>query len=208
MRRLFQLTATAALVGVMALGVGGCIFSPDEGGEGGDTVTYEKPTSEEALMRNFEKAYENMDFDAYKNCLYDSGETASSYKFKFAQAEIDAGLPDVWTLANDLEAQEKMFNSTASNAPGHEGEYVERIDVLQMDKNGSLVPSQDLEFSSAEDKRTYSVDIEFVLSLPSGSESRLRVTSTQEFYFITIDTDDDGVDEWYIAGQLDPGLSL
>jgi len=62
-------------------------------------------------MVNFTKAYENMDFDAYKDCLYEGNSPEDSYRFKFSQADIIASggqLPVQLTLANDLDVQWRM----------------------------------------------------------------------------------------------------
>ena len=206
MRRIFHIMILAAALGVMTLGVGGCIFSPDKSGEGGGTtVKYDWPSSEAVLMDNFEKAYENMDFDAYQACLYEGDSAADSYRFKFSQADIIASgnqLPEQLLLSEDLEVQQKMFNGTTSTNEAHLGEYVAEIDVTIMDPDGVTQESDDPDFPDSF-KTVYNVDIKFTMS----SDAVLQVNSTQEFFFRSkIIEQDDGTSKeaWYIYGQRDP----
>ena len=207
MRRIFHITILAAALGLMTLGVGGCIFSPDKSGEGGGTtVKYDWPSSEAVLMTNFEKAYENMDFDAYQACLYEGDSPADSYRFMFSPADIIASgneLPVQLYLAEDLDVQLKMFNGTTSTNEAHLGEYVAEIDVTKMEAQGVTQESDDTTNFPNSFKTIYNVDIKFTMS----SDAVLQVESTQEFFFrskIIEQSDGTSKEAWYIYGQKDP----
>jgi len=214
MRNPFTTACLALFVGGLALATGGCIFSPDSGGEGGGgtVIEYVWPDTEDKLMTNFRMAYDGMDLDGYRDVLYYNEQTNEQYQFIFSDQDI--ANPDMNTdpLTRDMElaVAEKMFTNQVSQAPGFEGTSITDIQVNRLDRVGQWqdTGSEDPLFPNAR-MATYDVEIFFLYTTSGGDDSKYTVRALEFFYAKSeIIPQDDGTSKikWYLFGQKDPNV--
>lgn len=111
-----HLAHALSLALVLSLTSGCGIFSPDEtddGGGGGDVDTsYALATTENQLIKNFERAHRDRNFQEYENLL------AENFQFWFAPEDVDLA-PNgfFWDRAADVASTERMFNGAVGERP-------------------------------------------------------------------------------------------
>ncbi len=196
-RFLSCLTALAALV-VMA---GGCIFSPDEGGDPPIVVvTYPFPDTAEKLMTNFKNAYGTMNVDEYRNALH------TGYIFVFADGSPVAPTTGIYTREEDLQSTTRMFNGDQGQDPdGQPKPGVRDIEFTELLRltDWEDVPETDVYFPGA---IRALFDVRVVFYLNTESTNTITVDSQQLFYLKSISEvqpDDSTKLHFYLIGQQD-----
>jgi hypothetical protein len=110
--------------------VAGCgIFSPDESGggdgDGGGTQAYPIATSENQLIKNFEQAHLDRNFQEYDNLLDED------FQFWFSTEDLDLAPNGVfWDRAADVASTERMFNGKEGLKP--DGEVQPAVQKIEL----------------------------------------------------------------------------
>jgi hypothetical protein len=100
-----SLLRTALVLGVAALFLKGCIFSPDKD----DPITgggeFKEPTSPENVVSNLAESYRRKDIDQYIKLL------APEFIFKFQPVDAQAIETDFWTRDQDSTGTDGLFRT-------------------------------------------------------------------------------------------------
>lgn len=129
--KFFLLLAAFALL----IAPAGCIFSPDDEGEGGDTPPPKElpwPGSADILMENFQTIYETMDFNEYRKIMHPDFLT-------ILQETTTEEFPDVGTTLDvneELRIHERMFSGEALEDPN--GVFVPGVASISFSKFRAL----------------------------------------------------------------------
>ncbi len=181
---------------VLALALGGCIFSPQDDNGPGDTPEpqYKWPATREDLMDNFEQAYSEMNITEYEKILHDD------YKFIFTDTEI-------WERQQDITSTTNMFNGNQGyDEHGQVVLGVQSISVNTFHQIGTWQTQDPTHpYFPNTDLGLFDVQIVFYLE---GGEHTITVTSEQNFYVIEEDVEqDDGTtrSRYFMLGQRDLG---
>jgi len=200
-RSLWSLMLVLALV---ALAAPGCIFSPDDstgdGGGGGGAEPYPWPSTQDQLMANFQRAYDEMDIDAYRDEILHP-----DYKFVFIEGSDLGGPTGYWTREDELLSAQAMFsgephtNSNGEVAPGISDitfDVLDRVDPWQP------VPPDDPYFAGPGAWKAL-FNVHLVLRHDGGTYT---ISSPQIFVVIPVEVDDGtGATRtrWMLYGQQD-----
>lgn len=186
-------TLPAALaLGLMALALSGCIFSPDPDPEPPqpDPVEYDTAFTPLILMDNFQTAYTERDIDGYRELLDD--------RFKFFFVDAADGF---YTKEEDLISTGNMFSGEART--NSEGELTKAISSIDVDQLLVVEPWTDISasdpyYGDIPGVKEALYQIRFVLYHPEGT---ITVEGQQTFYAVPIE--EDGAEIWYLIGQRD-----
>lgn len=108
--------------------VAGCgIFSPDDGGDGGDVDPpdpWQLAETKEQLAANFRRCWEDRNIIEYDNLL------AENFIFRLSQDDIDQGLSEIgfWDRATEMNTADQMFG-----VPDNEDLTIESIQFTTWD---------------------------------------------------------------------------
>ena len=193
-----RLLLPAALLLLMA--PGGCIFSPDEGGDlpPEPKVTIPFAGTEDQLMRNFRTAYEEMDFNAYEDILHPDFIT-------ILQPDTQQDFPDVGPtldVAEELRIARRMFDGLPVNDP--DGLLVPGISSISFqtyEQQGTWATSQPNDVIP--NARFALFDVTFLFYRPG--YSTLKVNGQIKFYVAGRDSFYNGANRtyWQMIGQQD-----
>lgn len=185
----FRLLLLALLLVMLA--APGCLFSPEEGGDGGDVPVnpHVFPDTADKLVANFKRYYEERNLDRYKEVL------SREYRF-IAKDETE------YNFERDIDIHDRMFNEVA----GDGGIAFEDITVQQLTPLGIWqdTPENDPFFGGASGSqwRAYDVFINFKVS---GENLVLEVTGVVLFYVTSVEVEVDGSTRtmYKLLGQKD-----
>lgn len=173
-----------ALLAPLALASGCGIFSPEEVDDGPGNVEppapYPLATTQDILIANFVRAYNERNYPEYEKMLHDD------FLFYLSQEDVAAGADVTFSRARDLEATYNMFEGLPGT--NEDGEIIqEPIRSIDLKLIPDGVPWTDQvaqDFLGTTMKR-YEVDmtVEYVGDAPSA------VTGLQEFYAIAVPHD-------------------
>jgi hypothetical protein len=177
-------------VALAVLAAGGCIFDPSEGGDPPPPPPpFQRPTTPDKLMENFERAYNETNQQEYQKVLHED--------FIFVPLPDDLGelglSPGEYVLrAQELAITEKIFSGKAgtSGAPGIQG-----IDVVLLEPETTWGASTYPDFPDALEA-LYRVEIHF-----KHADGYFRVKGQQKFMVQNVP--DDGGNFYYLIGQWD-----
>ena len=177
------------------LASGGCIFSPDGGGDDNTPVPdpYPWPSTPDILMNNFERAYGEMNIDEYRNIIHED------YKFIF----IDDG--ETWYRDDDLQSTQHMFAGNDGQNPDvslRDGVQSISMNSLIRDTAWENIPGNDPDFPDSK-RALFQVNIVFTLN---GGDNTITVRSNQEFFVKAEEIDQgDGTTRtrYFLYGQRD-----
>lgn len=199
MRTLTNIKGITLLLSLlMVLGTTGCLFSPDDGDDsviGGNELPY--ADTEQKLMDNFKKIYEDMLIDDFRDMLH------TDYQTILLPATIlDWGWEQGATFDRDdeINIHENMFGG--SPGTDHLGDGVNPLDYIQVDLFERIsgdwvsVPEDDPNFPNSR-KALYQVDIRFYDN--TGDHA---FVVQQEVVFYVKAVDDGGRDKFLLRGQI------
>lgn len=196
MKSLFLLAIVALLVAPA-----GCIFSPDDEpdpGPGPGPVGLPFPSSPDILMANFQKVYEDMDYNNFKDMLHPDYIT-------LLQASTQQEFPDVGPtldLAEELRIHQRMFGGQPVTDP--DGNLVPGISTIsfqtfqQVDTWTTSQPNDVIPNAEASN-----YEVTFLFDRPGFST--LKVDGQIKFYVVGRDSTVDGTVRtyWQMRGQQD-----
>jgi hypothetical protein len=191
------------LLGVLALLVApaGCIFSPDDGEEGGggggqDQIPF--AGTEDQLMANFRTAYEDMDYNIFKDMLHPDYIT-------LLQESTQQEFPDVGPtldVAEELRIHQRMFAGQPVTDP--DGVLVPGISSINFgtyEQQGTWATSPPNDVIPNARFSLYQVIFEF----DRPGYSTLKVEGQIKFYVAGRDSFHNGANRtyWQMIGQQD-----
>ena len=176
---------------VIAFGSTGCIFSPDDSGDGGgpEPDPHVFADTADKLINNFKRYYAEMNLDRYRELLHDN------YLFVSQSEEGN------YDLNTELEIANRMFNQVA----GEGGIQIQDITVDVMQPIGprwETTDPADPNFGGSL-KRAYEVTISFIIL---NANTTYEATGMVIFYVapIEVEQDDGSTREMYqLLGQHD-----
>jgi hypothetical protein len=190
---------------LLIFGLNGCIFSPDDNGDGGGGVVtpkYDWPESKEILMQNFRDAYSAMDLDGYIDMLHDD--------YQFIYKDLDGTIGTLYYNDEKIIAT-NMFSGDPRTNP-NTGELqggISAIDIKKLDiTEWSEIQEGDREFGMFENawEGRFLTEIVFTYDDPNtGSPSTYTVDGVQSFIVAPFLAERNNimVDKWKIVGQKD-----
>lgn len=196
-----RILCLAALI-AMLTAAGGCIFSPDDGGEDTPPVpppTLDFPDSPAKLMSNFQTIYEEKNFDWYRDMLH------PDYKTVLQQETIDQ-FPDVGEfleLDEELRIHDRMFSGDDLLDPNDE--FVPGVIDISF---GKFQPELDWQVSPVDDPIPNALfapyDVELLFNRGQG-HSQISVKGQIRFYVTSKDSLHEGTTKQYyqMVGQVD-----
>jgi len=186
---------------ILLLAPAGCIFSPDDGDDTGTpTPGTDIPFagSEDILMTNFRTAYENMDFDTYRDLLHPDFitilQTSTQEEFPDVGATLD--------LSEELRIAERMFTGDPVNDPN--GNLVPGISSISFQNFDQDVTWADSQPSDVIPNARFALyQVVFLFDRPGFST--LRVEGQIKFYVSGRDSLHAGRNQtyWQMVGQQD-----
>lgn len=192
-----------ATLAFLVIATGGCIFSPDsDTGGGGPPVTdpYPFPGTEDQLMANFKKSYDDMERNVYVDDVLND-------EFYFVFTEGSPYAPTSrWDRGAEVESVTRMFAGnggydTVQGVPKPGVGDVEFRTLIRLTP-WEDVPLTDPDFPGAR-RALYEVEIVFVLI--AEQSSTITVSGQQLFYVTDEQVEVDGVTKtrWRLYGQKD-----
>lgn len=180
------------VLGILALALTGCIFSPDPDPDPiqDDPVEYVTATTPRLMMDNFETAYTERDIDGYAEEVLDDG-----FLFFF----LDDEAQDFWTKDEDLISMRNLFSGEArTNSDGDLTRAISRIDMDQLTLLEPFGPTDNVYFQGIDGVQMALYKIRIVLHHPEGT---ITVDSNQRFYAVPVE--ENGVTIYKLIGQED-----
>ncbi len=196
MRSLFLLAIVALLVAPA-----GCIFSPDDEPDpdgGTPPVGLPFPSSPDILMSNFQKVYEDMDYNNFKDMLHPDYIT-------LLQVSTQQEFPDVGPtldLAEELRIHQRMFGGQPVTDP--DGNLVPGISTISFQTFQQDVAWATSQPNDVIPNAQFSLyDVTFLFDRPGFST--LKVEGQIKFYAVGRDSTVNGTVRtyWQMRGQQD-----
>jgi hypothetical protein len=175
---------TLAGILMAAAALSGCgIFSPNEvkpDEEKPNNTPYPLATTQDQLIDNFQRAYNERNYEEYDDML------ADGFVFYFAPDEVgELGQGVSYDRAQDTRSTWNMFNNQGGTTP--DGDPVPPVQKLQLtlvpDEVGSVWTDQVAEDYAGTTMKRYKVDM--LVTYADGS--REQVVGLQEFYAVPVE---------------------
>ena len=188
---------------VLLIAPAGCIFSPDEGGDGPPPKEpLPWPETQEQLMANFVTAYEKMDIDYYREVIH------QDFRIYLSQQTIDDfDTGDYFDYDTEVQIARNMFSGNAITRDN--GSIEPGITGFQFTY---LTQATSWEPTPADDRipnaRRALYNLELYINRTEGAP-RLRIGGGDggqiEFYLRNIPQESQGRmrDRWWMVGQVD-----